>query len=78
MSVCGDVGNCIEMSLPVGELGRSYTDDLVNTVCELCISRIAGAEEVIGVNLLGGPVVVFRLIDTETLKNAGKKLKRSS
>ena len=62
-------------------LGCSEAGDRENTGGDLVTSRLGGAEEVIGVILLGVTDAVVRPtagVDVKILEDAGKKLRQSS
>ena len=75
------VGDCISTLFPVCGLGCSSAVDRENTRRYLATSRLARADEVIGVILLVRIVAIACLttsIAVRTLEGAGKKLRQSS
>ena len=81
MPIGGLVGDCIATSFPVCGLGCSSAGDRGNTGGDLVTSRLAGAEEVIGVGLLVVADAVVRPkagFGWKILEGVGNKLRQSS
>ena len=80
MLICGVVGDCIATSFPACGLDCSNAGDRENTGGDLVASRLAGADEVIGVVLLAAVEVVVRPTVGTGVKilGVGKKLRQSS
>ena len=80
MLICGVVGDCIATSVPACGLDCSIVGDRENTGGDLVTSRLAEADEAIGVVLLVVIEAVVRPMVGTGVKilGVGKKLRQSS